>query len=177
MNNRTALSICAAALAIAALPASAQQPATVHRIGIVNPDRILNESAPALRALERMKAEFAKREAELAGMAEQARRIQAELEKDGITMSEVDRRRRERSLVEMDQEFQRKKRSFDEDLAERRNKSMQEISEQADKAIRTVAQREKFDLIMREAVFASPRIDITDKVIAELGGGTRPAAK
>jgi len=177
MKNRTALSLCAAVLAIAALPAGAQQPATGPRIGIVNPDRILNESAPALRALERMKAEFAKREAELAGMADQARRIQAELAKDGITMAEVDRKRRERTLQEMDQEFQRKKRSFDEDLAERRNASMQEISELADKAIRQVAQREKFDLVMREAVYASPRVDITDKVIAELGGGARPAAK
>ncbi len=169
--------MCAALLAVAASSASAQQPATVHRIGIVNPDRILNESAPALRALERIKAEFAKRESELAGMADQARRIHAELEKGGITMAEADRKRRERTLQEMDQEFQRKKRSFDEDLAERRNRSMLEITEQADKAIRAVAQREKFDLIMREAVFASPRIDITDKVIAELGGGAKPAAK
>jgi outer membrane protein len=169
--------LCAATLAIAAASALAQQPATIHRIGIVNPERILAESAPAKRATERLKAEFAKRETELAGMADQARRIQAELERDGITMAAAERQRKERTLAEMDQEFQRKKRSFDEDLAERRNASLQEVSELADKAIRQVAQQEKYDMIMREAVYANPAIDITDKVIQALAGGAKPAAK
>jgi outer membrane protein len=177
MSRTLCAAFLSAALSVAASSALAQQPATIHRIGIVNPERILAESAPAKRATERLKAEFAKRETELAGMADRARRIQAELERDGITMVAAERLRKERTLAEMDQEFQRKKRSFDEDLAERRNASLQEVSELADKAIRQVAQQEKYDMIMREAVYANPAIDITDKVIQALAGGAKPAAK
>ncbi|MFM9983048.1 MAG: OmpH family outer membrane protein [Burkholderiales bacterium] len=176
--NRTILSAlaCAAMLSFAASPAGAQTPG-LNRIGVVNPDRILSESVPALRAQERIKAEFAKREGELAGMASQLQRLQAELERDGITMAQLDRQRKERAFNDLNQEFQKKKRSFEEDLEERRNTAMQEVSEQADRVIRQVAQQEKFDIIMREAVFASPRVDITDKVIEALAGGAKPAAK
>lgn len=168
--------LCAALLAAAATCATAQTPG-LNRIGVVNPDRILSESAPALRAQERIKAEFAKREADLSGIGNRLQRMQAELEKDGITMAPADRQRRERAFNDLNQEFQKKKRAFEEDLEERRNSSLQEISQQADQVIREVAQREKFDIIMREAVFASPRVDITDKVIEALAGGAKPAAR
>ena len=177
--NRTTLTAlaCAAMLSFAAAPACAQTTSGLNRIGVVNPDRILSESVPALRAQERIKAEFAKREGELAGMASQLQRLQAELERDGITMAQLDRQRKERAFNDLTQEFQKKKRSFEEDLEERRNTAMQEVSEQADRVIRQVAQQEKFDIIMREAVYASPRVDITDKVIEALAGGAKPAAK
>jgi outer membrane protein len=43
------------------------------------------------------------------------------------------------------------------------------VVERANKTIKQIAEAEKFDIILQEAVYASPRIDITDKVIKALG--------
>jgi outer membrane protein len=93
-----------------------------------------------------------------------------------MTMSESDRRNREREFGEMNREFQRKQREFREDFNQRRNEELSGILERANRAVRTIAEAEKFDIIFQEAVYASPRIDITDKVIRAIDG-TPPAKK
>jgi outer membrane protein len=138
------------------------------RIGFVNLDRILRDAAPAQRAQKKIEGEFSKREQELAKLAEQLKRMQETLEKNAMTMSETDRRNRERDFGEMNREFQRKQREFREDLNQRRNEELSGILERANRVVRQIAEAEKFDVILQEAVYASPRIDITDKVIRAL---------
>ena len=138
------------------------------KIGFVNLDRILRDAAPAQRAQKKIEGEFSKREQELAKMAEQLKRTQETMEKNGMTMSESERRNREREFAEMNREFQRKQREFREDLNQRRNEELSGILERANRVVRQIAETEKYDIIFQEAVFASPRIDITDKVIRAL---------
>lgn len=165
----------AAALAAAALPAAGQAQAPAQgKIGFVNTERILRDAAPAQRAQKKIEAEFQKRDQELARMAEQLKRLQDDLEKDGMTLSETQRRNKEREFGDVNREFQRKQREFREDLNQRRNEELAQIVEQANRVIRQIAEQEKFDIIFQDAVFASPRIDITDKVIKALEG--KPAA-
>jgi len=76
----------------------------------------------------------------------------------------------------MNRDFQRKQREFREDLNQRRNEELAQVVEQANRVIRQIAEQEKYDIIFQDAVFASPRIDITDKVIKALDGN-KPAAK
>jgi outer membrane protein len=146
------------------------------RIGFVNLDRILRDAAPAQRAQKKIEGEFAKREQELAKLAEQLKRTQETLEKNGMTMSETERRNRERDFGEMNREFQRKQREFREDLNQRRNEELSGILERANRVVRQIAEAEKYDAILQEAVYASPRIDITDKVIRALDD-TSPGKK
>ncbi len=157
--------VAAAAVVFAAQPAAAQADA---KIGFVNLDRILREAAPAVRAQKKIEAEFSKRDQELARLAEQLKRSQEQLEKNAMTMSETERRNRERDLGEQSREFQRRQREFREDLNQRRNEELASVLDRANKVVRQIADTEKFDLILQEAVFASPRIDITDKVIKAL---------
>jgi len=138
------------------------------KIGFVNLDRILRDAAPAQRAQKKIEGEFSKREQELAKLAEQLKRMQETLEKNAMTMSETDRRNRERDFGEMNREFQRKQREFREDLNQRRNEELSGILERANRVVRQIAESEKYDVILQEAVYASPRIDITDKVIRAL---------
>ena len=147
--------------------ASAGQ-AQAEKIGFVNLDRILRDAAPAVRAQKKLEAEFQKREQELARTAEGLKRMQETLEKNAMTMSETDRRNRERDFGEMNREFQRKQREFREDLNQRRNEELSGILERANRVVRQIAESEKYDVILQEAVYASPRIDITDKVIRAL---------
>jgi len=172
--------VLAALLAVTTLGVSAQSSApatgvTSMKIGYVNTERILREAAPAVRAQRKIEAEFQKRDQELAKVADQLKRMQDDIEKNAVTMSEGQRRNREREFGELNREFQRKQREFREDLNQRRNEELAQVVEQANRVINQIAEQEKFDLVLQDAVYRSPRIDITDKVIKALE--SKPPAK
>ena len=166
-----------ALLVIASLDAAAQAPAqqVMMKIGYVNTERILRDAAPAMAAQRKIEAEFQKRDQELARLADQLKRMQDDIEKNAVTMSESQRRNREREFGEQNRDFQRKQREFREDLNQRRNEELARVVEQANRVINQIAEQEKFDLILQDAVYRSPRIDITDKVIKALE--SKPPAK
>jgi outer membrane protein len=170
--------VSATVLGSAVLPVAAQQaapPPVTGKLGFVNTERILRDAVPAQRAQKKIEAEFQKRDQELAKIAEQLKRMQDDLDKNAMTMGETQRRNREREFQEMNRDFQRKQREFREDLNQRRNEELAQVVELANRIIRQIAEQEKFDIIFQDAVFASPRIDITDKVIKALDSGKPPA--
>jgi len=177
--------LAAAVLAAASVSAGAQDkpaataasPALTGKFGFVNTERILRDAIPAQRAQKKIEAEFQKRDQELARLADQLKRMQDDLEKNGVTMTENQRRTKEREFNELNRDFQRKQREFREDLNQRRNEELAQVVEQANRVIRQIAEQEKYDIIFQDAVFASPRIDITDRVIKALDGGKPPATK
>ncbi|MEW6690579.1 MAG: OmpH family outer membrane protein [Pseudomonadota bacterium] len=166
------LLLCTAAVLCAA-PAGAAL--AQGKIGVVQIERIVRDSAPALRAQKKLEAEFAKREQELAKTADQLKRMQDELEKDGVTMSEAQRRNKERDFNELNRDFQRKQREYREDVNQRRNEELAQVIDHANRVIRQIAEAEKYDIIFQEAAYANPRIDITDRVIKAMEG--KPPAK
>src|SRR5689334_25096498 len=100
--------------------------------------------------------------------------MQEDIEKNAVTMSESQRRNKERDFGEMNRDFQRKQREFREDLNQRRNEELAQVVQQANGVIRQIAEQEKYDIIFQDAVFASARIDITEKVIKALDAGKPP---
>ncbi|HET9652292.1 MAG TPA: OmpH family outer membrane protein [Usitatibacter sp.] len=138
------------------------------KIGFVNTERVFREAAPAKRAQQKLEREFAARNAELGKIEKQGRDLQAELERENVTMPEATRRDKERQLADISRNFQRIQREIREDLNLRRNEELAGVQERATRVINQIAEQEKFDLIIQEAVFASGRIDITDKVIKAL---------
>lgn len=144
------------------------------RIGYVNLERILRDSTPAVRAQKKIEQEFAKRDQDLGKLADQLKRLQGTLEKNAVTMSESERKRREREFAELNRDFLRKQREAREDFNQRRNEELSGVIERANRAVKRIAESEKYDIIFQEAVWASPRIDITDKVIKALDEG-KPA--
>jgi len=146
-----------------------------NKLGFVNTERILREAAPAVRAQKKIEAEFSKRDQEMARTAEQLKRMQDELEKQGVTLPESQRRTKEREFSELNRDFQRRQREFREDLNQRRNEELAQVVEQANRVIRQIAEQEKYDIIFQDAVYANPRIDITERVIKSLDA--KPAAR
>ncbi|MEO6022435.1 MAG: OmpH family outer membrane protein [Burkholderiales bacterium] len=138
------------------------------KIGFVNSDRIVREAGPAQKAQKKLEKEFAVREAELQKMAKQVRDLQTQLEKETVTLSEADKRNKERDLGNLNRDFQRMQREFREDLNMRKNEELAGVQERASKIIKEIAEADKFDLIIQDAVFASSKIDITDKVLKAL---------
>lgn len=156
-------------LAAVALLASSNFPAAAElKIGFVKTDRVFREAAPAVKALKKIEKEFAARDQEIQKLVKQARDMQTLLEKEGMAMSESDRRDKEQELARLNRDLQRVQREFREDLNLRKNEEMAAVLDRAQKVIQQIADTEKFDLILQEAVYISPRLDITDKVIKAL---------
>ena len=166
MNTMKTLAAAAMLLA-AATVAQAQE----LKIGYVNSERVLREANPAKAAQAKLETEFAKREKDLADVANRLKASADKLDKDGPTLSEAERARRQRDLVEQDRDFQRKRREFQEDLNQRKNEELSTVVERANKVIKQIFDSEKYDLILQDAVHWSPRVDITKKVIDALNAG------
>ena len=140
------------------------------KIGFVNTEKLLREAPLSVAAQKKLEREFATRDQELQKLAKQARDLQAQLDKDGVTMSDSERKTKERDLGNLNRDLQRQGREFREDLNLRRNEELGQIQERARKAIQEIARAEKFDLIVEQAVFVDPKSDITDRVMKALGG-------
>ena len=154
-------------LPFAGAAANAQE----FKVGIVNLDRIFREANTSKAAQAKLEQEFSKREKEIADLGGQIKAQSEKLERDAPTLSESQRNTRQRQLVEQDREFQRKRREFQEDLNSRKNEELQLVIERANRVVRSLAEAEKFDLILQEAVYVNAKHDITDKVIKTLNAG------
>ena len=150
----------------AATPVFAQE----FRVGFVNTDRIFKEANTAKAAQAKLEQEFAKREKDLVDLGNTLKSLSDKFEREAPTLSESQRTTRQKQLVEQDRDFQRKRREFQEDLNARKNEELQQVLERANKVVKMVAEAEKYDVILQEAVYINPKHDITDKVIKALNG-------
>jgi outer membrane protein len=159
--------LVAASCALSAFGAASVS-AQEFRIGFVNTDRIFREANMAKSAQTKLEAEFSRRERDLVTLGEKLRVDSEKFEKDAPTLSESQRNTRQRTLVEQDRDFQRKRREFQEDLNNRKNEELQGVLERANRIVKQVAEAEKYDVILQEAVYFNPKHDITDRVIKAL---------
>lgn len=165
--RQTGLLLVLGLLALAA-PLRAQE----FRLGFVSLDRIIKEAVPAKNAQAKLEQEFSKREKELQEQGATLKAMAEKLEREAPTLSDSQRAARQKQVVEQDRDFQRKRREFQEDLNARRNEELQQVFERANKVVKQVADAEKYDLILQEAVYVNPKHDITDKVIKALNAAT-----
>ncbi|MDO9419582.1 MAG: OmpH family outer membrane protein [Herminiimonas sp.] len=138
------------------------------KIGVVSTERIFREAAPYKAAQVKIEQEFSKRQKELQDLANRLKAMADKLDKDAAVLSDTDRAKRQRELAEVDKDFQRTQREFKEDLNQRRNEEMANVIDRTNKVIKQIAEAEKYDIVLQEAVYISPRIDITDKVLKAL---------
>ena len=147
---------------------AAQAHAEDFRVGFVNTDRVFREANSAKEAQSRLEQEFAKREKELNDMGTALKTASDKFEREAPTLSEAQRSQRQKALVDQDRDFQRKRREFQEDLNARKSEELQQVLDRANRVVKQVAEQEKYDLILQEAVYINPKYDITDKVIKAL---------
>ena len=138
------------------------------KIGVVNTERILRDSAPAKAAQQKLENEFARRQKEIEDLTLRLKTQSERYEKDAPTLTESDRNRRQRELADLDRDVQRRQREFREDLNQRRSEEYAALIERANRVIRQLAETEKIDLILQDAGQARPRRHITDNVIRAL---------
>ena len=157
----------AALLAAAAITAQAQE----LKIGYVNSERVLREATPAKAAQAKLEAEFSKRDKDLNDVATKLKAAADKFDKDSPALSDAEKARRQRELIEQDRDMQRKRREFQEDLNQRKNEELSGVIERANRVIKQIFETEKYDLIIQDALHWSARVDITKKVIDALNAG------
>ena len=157
----------AAVVGLCATPAWTEE----LKIGYVSAERILRDSVPAKAAEQKLSQEFAKRGKDLQDMDSKLKGTAEKLDKDSPILSDAERSKRQHELQDMDREFQRRRREFQEDLNQRKNEEFQNLLERAQRIVRALAEQEKFDLILQDALYVGPHIDITDKVLHSLDSG------
>jgi outer membrane protein len=167
MKNLTKLWLIAGALAVASVGAFAQD----SKIGYINTQRVTAESGPAKAAQIKLEQEFSKRQKELADQQASLKTFTEKFERDAPTLSETQKATRQKEFAELGRDFQRKQREFQEDLNGRRNEELQQVLDKATKAVKQVAEAEKYDLVIQEVVYTNSKHDITDKVLKILNGG------
>jgi outer membrane protein len=149
---------------VLALQAQAQE----FRVGFVNTDRIFREANTAKAAQAKLEQEFSRREKELTDLGNSLKGLSDKFEREAPTLSESQRAQRQKQLLDQDRDFQRKRREFQEDLNARKNEELQQVLERANRVVKQVAEAEKYDVVLQEAVYINPKHDITDKVIKAL---------
>ena len=164
LARRCLPAVLAASAAFAHAPAMSQE----FKIGFVNTDRIFREANPAKAAQAKLEQEFSRREKELSELGNSLKNATEKFEREAPTLSETQRGQRQKQLIDMDRDFQRKRREFQEDLNARKNEELQQVLDRANRVVKQVAEQEKYDVILQEAVYINPRHDITDKVIRAL---------
>jgi outer membrane protein len=161
--SKTWNGVAALALMLASACACAQS-----KIGFVNTERIFRESEPARRAEKKLEGEFSRRERELNDLATRLRNESEKFDKDSPVLSETQRSQRQRVLGELDRDLQRKQREFREDVNQRRNEEFASVLQSANRALKTIAEKEGFDAVFQDAAYANPKLDLTDKVLKAL---------
>ncbi|WP_462387590.1 OmpH/Skp family outer membrane protein [Acidovorax sp. Q11] len=162
-SRHLSVALLLSVVAVAA-PAQAQE----FKAGFVNTDRIFREASTAKAAQAKLEQEFSRREKELVDLGNTLKAATDKFEREAPTMAESQRTTRQRQLVDQDRDFQRKRREFQEDLSARKNEELSQVLERANKVVKQVAEAEKYDVILQEAVYINPKHDITDKVIKAL---------
>lgn len=154
---------CVLSSLLASMPIYAE-----HKLGYVNFERILQESAPAKKAQVKLEKEFSGRKGEIDKIEKQGRDLEILLQKEAVTLPDAEKNAKERQLAQLTRDYQRMQRELREDLNLRRSEEVAALQERAYKAIKELAEKEKYDLIFLEAIYASSKIDITDKVLKSL---------
>jgi outer membrane protein len=152
-------------LSLGMLAVSAQALAQDSKVAIFDSQRVMRESVPAKSAEAKIEQEFSKRGKELQEMAMRIKAMAEKLDKDAPVLSDAERLKRQREFTDLDQDFKRKQRIFNEDLNQRKNEEIAALVERAAKAVKQIAEAEKYDIVLQDAFYANPKVDITDKVL------------
>ena len=163
------LALIALTLTALVAPAFAQD----SKIGYINTQRITTESTIAKAAQVKLEQEFSRRGKELGDLQAALKTFSEKFERDTPTMTESQRGSRQKEFAELNRDFQRKQREYQEDLNGRRNEELQQVLDKANKAVRVVAEAEKYDLVIQEVVYSNSKHDITEKVLKILNAGAK----
>ncbi len=147
---------------------------SANRIGFVNLERVLKESAPAKVSQGKLEKEFSTRQKDLAAQDTTFKAAVTKFQTDAPVLAETNRVEQQKKLMDQERELQRTQRNFQEDLNKRKNEELQKLIASTNKVVKQLATTEKLDFVLQNAVYVDPKNDLTDRVLKMLDS---PAAQ
>ena len=138
------------------------------KIGYVKVEEVIQNASISKTAEKKLRKEFAKKDAELKKLTTELKKKVEIFDRDQAILSNEEKKKVQRDLADMERDLRRKNRETKEDLNQRRSEELAAVIEKARAVIKKIAEKEKFDLIVENAVYAAPTINITEKVIKAL---------
>jgi outer membrane protein len=152
------------ALALSCTPSFAQDRV---KIGFIDIQRVIAESAAGKRAKERFQAQVKKAEADTLKDRQELERLRNDLDKKGPLLKEEERRNLESDFQKKSVNLQRTMSDYQQDLQQKERDMMQEILKELEQIVIDVGKSDKFTLILERSqiLYSDQGIDITNKVI------------
>lgn len=141
---------------------------SASRIGFVNLERVLKESAPAKASQGKLEKEFSTRQKDVVAQENGFKSAVTKFQTDAPVLAEGKRVEQQKKLIEQERELQRVSRTFQEDLNKRKSEELQKLIASTNKIVKQLAATEKLDLVLQNAVFVDPKNDLTDRVLKML---------
>lgn len=139
------------------------------KVGYFNFLKLVNSVPQAIEAEKRLATEFEPRKTKIEDLDNELKAEGAALEKNSVVMTEADRTAKERELRAKNRELKLLYQEYQEDLSLRQNQETSSIQKLVYQAVIEIAKSENYDLILEQGtVYASPKIDITAKVLEKL---------
>lgn len=146
-------------------------------VGFVDTARVLKQAPQAELARKKLESEFAPRDKQVVEMRKTLKSMEDELAKDASVMSELVRKKKERAIISQKRDIKRAREEFNEDLNIRRNEELAKLQKLVYEVIIALAKDENYDVILGDNVmFASKRVDVTDKVLERLSANNKSAS-
>ena len=139
------------------------------KIGYVNAVKVIEEAPQGESALKKLEAEFAPRDKQIVEMQNRLKQMEQDLEKNALVLKENEHRSKEFEVVTLKRDLRRATQEFREDYNLRRNEELAALQKIVQKTIADIAKQENYDLILESAVYAGPKVDVTDKILKKLG--------
>jgi len=139
------------------------------KIGFVNMVDIMEKSPQAEAARKSLEKEFASRDKKLTAVRDEILKLEETLKQDAAIMSDSRRAEIEKKVLNKKREYNRQQDELREDFNIRRNEELGKLQKNMHSVIVEIAKKEDYDLVVTQPVlFASSRIDLTERVLQEL---------
>ena len=139
------------------------------KVGYLNLSEIMEKSPQVEAASKTLEKEFSYRYEKLTAARDEIVKFEETLKKDGTVMTDTRRSELEREILSKKREYIRQQEELKEDFNIRRNQEMGGLQKSVNEVVTGLAKSEKYDLVVTQPVlFASERIDITQRVLEEL---------
>jgi outer membrane protein len=166
--NRTTRLLSQALLAATLALTTAQAGAAEPLVGVVNVRRILSESRPGKEAMAKFQLDFGARGQEVMAQTDVLKQQTDALDKDLPTLAPAQALARQRDLAALGRELNRKKQQLNDEREARKREDIQHVIQLARGVVGRIARDAKMDLVFQDVVYASPRNDITERVLQAL---------
>jgi len=159
--------LAAVAVLLAASPVAAQE--NTLKIGFVDVQNVLNESARGKEAKAKLEKERDAKQQEIRAKEEEIKKLEADLQKQGAVLSEAARKERQDAITRRIRDLRRLFEDFNRDLQKREADLLNEILREIRKVVVAYGKAHQYTLILEAQsgiIYASQGADLTQEVLA-----------